>query len=173
MSEKITDKDFQAFLREILDHKNESMPRIDFLRKILKTLLEFSGCDTVEILLKEDGKLMNYRILQKDKNSFQYNSINLNLNFDKETCRMSQKNDVIGRLCINIMERRFDKCLSVFSTNGSFWTNNMEDTFNTILTSEKEYKNNSWNTNTEFLFSAISLPGQPDVARWITAPSAF
>ena len=155
MSENISSKDFQSFSREILDHINKSMPRIDFLRKILKALLEFSGCDTVEIFLKENGNLMNYRILQKDKNSFQYNSISLNLNFAKESPRISQKNDVISQLCINIMERRIDKALSVFSTRGSFWTNNMEDTFNNILISDKEYKNNSWNTNTECISLAL------------------
>jgi two-component system NtrC family sensor kinase len=153
LSDKISIKDFQAFSQEILDHINKSMPRVDFLRKILKTLLEFSGCDTVEIFLKDNDKFMNYRIFQKDKNSFQYNSINLN--FDKETRRMSQKNNVIGRLCINIMKRRFDKGLSVFSTNGSFWTNNMDETFNSILSSEKDYKNTSWNTNTECVSLAL------------------
>ena len=155
MSENISSKDFKSFSREILDHINKSMPRIDFLRKILKALLEFSGCDTVEIFLKENGNLMNYRILQKDKNSFQYNSISLNLNFAKESPGISQKNDVISQLCINIMERRIDKALSVFSTRGSFWTNNMEDTFNNILISDKEYKNNSWNTNTECISLAL------------------
>ena len=155
MSENISTKDFQVFSREILDHINKSMPRIDFLRKILKALIEFSGCDTVEIFLKENGNLMNYRILQKDKNSFQYNSISLNLNFAKESRQISQKNDVISQLCINIMERRIDKALSVFSTRGSFWTNNMEDTFNNILISDKEYKNNSWNTNTECISLAL------------------
>ena len=155
MSEKISTIDFQAFSKEILDHINKNIPRIDFLRQILTSLIEYSGCDTVEFFLKENENLMNYRIMQRDKNSFQYNSINLNRNIDEETDRISQKNDVVTRLCINIMEQRFNKSLSVFSTNGSFWTNNMEETFNNILTSEKDYKNNRLNTNTECVSLAL------------------
>jgi len=155
LSENISTKDFQSFSREILDHTNESMPRIDFLRKILKMLLEFCGCDTVEIFLKENGNFMNYKILHKDNNSFQYNSNSLKLDFAKDSHQMSQKSDVISQLYINIMEQRFDKGLSVFSTTGSFWTNNMEDTFYNVLASTKEYKNTSWNTNTECLSLAL------------------
>ena len=70
MSEKTSKNNFQTFSHKILDYVNKGVPRIDFLNNILEMLLEFSRCDTVELLLKENSKLMNHergRIFRRSK----------------------------------------------------------------------------------------------------------
>jgi len=49
-------KDFRGLSQWIHHYANSSVPRIDFLRKITRRLLEFSTCDAVELRVKKEDK---------------------------------------------------------------------------------------------------------------------
>ncbi|HEX7401217.1 MAG TPA: hypothetical protein VF369_03475, partial [candidate division Zixibacteria bacterium] len=42
-------EDFRILSQRILGYANRGLPRIDFVHEVLKMLIDFSGCDAVEI----------------------------------------------------------------------------------------------------------------------------
>ena len=48
--------DYGALLRAILRSADSGLPRVEFLGAIAGTLLEFSGCDAVEVRVKNNDQ---------------------------------------------------------------------------------------------------------------------
>jgi signal transduction histidine kinase len=51
-----TAREFRDLSHQILQRAQRTISRFDFLREVLKTLIGYSGCEWVELLLTEDGK---------------------------------------------------------------------------------------------------------------------
>lgn len=114
-------EEFQLLSQRILHYANRGGPRIDFLRGICKLLLEFSGCATVKLWLKEGDKY--YRCLSelKPEFSFERESIPSKEDEDRKTIPIPQSDSNLERLRADIMRGRPDRTLPNFTKRGSFW----------------------------------------------------
>ena len=54
--------DYRELSHQILHYANRNLTRTDFLREVLKILMNFSGCNTVELQVKDGGKLYLYNV---------------------------------------------------------------------------------------------------------------
>jgi len=67
-------KNYKSFSQEILDYVNGDVSKIDFPHDVLRKLISFSGCEAVEIMIKEHNKFFSCKITQQVENSFQYSA---------------------------------------------------------------------------------------------------
>ena len=118
--------DFRSLKLYILDLSNSDIPRIDFLQKIVRRLINFSGCDTVELWLREENRFFQYYFSQKNKNSFKHNVTQLSENEDGVRIPILKDNTVISRIRLDVIQGVFDPSLPVFTDTGSFWTGDMK-----------------------------------------------
>ena len=151
---KKSTEDFKSFSQEILSYVNRDVSRIDFLHDVLKKLLSFSGCEAVEIMIKKPDKYIRCKIIQQVESSFQYSAVNF-INNEREAEHKFQKQSLLEKLQMDIIERRFDHSLPNFNINGSFWTGDVEKDINLKNVTEKEDRNDSQNLKIDYKSLAI------------------
>ena len=120
-------KDFRALLHRILHYSNRGGPVIDFLREVSKMVMEFSGCDAVELRLKEGYNYSLCEVRRGAKEFFRFEIIPWNQDDDGGSISGSQKDSGLELLCNCITHGHFDCSLPFFTKNGSFWTGNTEN----------------------------------------------
>lgn len=120
-------KDFRALSHRILLYANRGLPRIDFAREVLKMLLDFSGCDAVELRLKRRAKYYRCEARCRPKRSFRFEIMPCAQNEDGKIIPCLQDDSALERLCRDIAGRRFDPSLPFFTKSGSFFTNKAEN----------------------------------------------
>ncbi len=146
-------KDYLDMSHNILELSNRGIPRIDFLREISKILLNFSGCDVIELWFRENKKYSHCRVTQQTEDSFEYNVIPSTEKEDGIVVPNLQENSIMDRLRVDVIRRRFDPSLPIFTTNGTFWVGNTEKPIDLILGSNKkrDQYNNSINGSSKSL----------------------
>ncbi len=87
-------------------------------------ILDFSGCDSVELRLKEGDSYSHCEAKRRAKQSFLYEHIPRAQKDDGMSGSGSRKDSALERLCDDILNRRFDSPLPFLTKNGSFWTGN-------------------------------------------------
>lgn len=135
-------KGFIALSRRILHYANRGEPRISFLREISTMLLNFSGCDGLELRLS-DGKLHYHWIISQhsipDSNFIILNDQN-DSNQDAST---SEDDTLLEVLCRDVAESRFDPSLDCFTDHGSFWSGDITQPLHWSPLSGKNSNTNS------------------------------
>lgn len=119
-------QDFRNLSHRILDYANRGIPKIDFLREVSKMLINFSGCDTVELRVKEGDKCNRCEVTRRRKRSFRFVTVPCTENDDGNFTNDSQYDSGIERLCRDIVRGHFDPSLPFFTRNGSFWTHDVD-----------------------------------------------
>ncbi len=110
--------------RRILHYANRGDPRISFLREISTMLLDFSGCDGLELRLSE-GKL-HYHWTTSIHPVTDSNFIILNGQNNPDFRSTTQGNKpLLDVLCHDVAKNRFDPALPCFTDHGSFWSGNV------------------------------------------------
>ncbi len=117
-------QDFRDLSLRILHHANRAIPVTDFLRAASKMILDFSGCDSVELRLKEGDSYFHCKAKRRVKQSFLYEFIPPAQKDEGVSSSGSQKDSALERLCDDILNRRFDSPLPFLTKKGSFWTGN-------------------------------------------------
>ncbi len=147
--------DFRPLSHQILNHANRGVPRVEFLRETSKLLSGFSGCDTIELWLREDDKYIHCEITGQNEHSFKYEIVLSIENGDDVIIPRPQVNSFIDHLRADIIRKQFDPSLSVFTTNGSYWTGDMKKSLNS-MSKFHEYKHyRSQNINGNYKSLAI------------------
>jgi signal transduction histidine kinase len=100
---------------------------VEFLREVSKTLVDFSGCDAVELLLKEGDNYFRCEARRRAKQFFRFEIIPSARNDGVRSVSGSQKDSGLGWICNYIIHGRFDSSLPLFTKNGSFWISNAKD----------------------------------------------
>lgn len=120
-------KDSRALSHRILHYANRGGPVIDFLREVSKMVMEFSGCDAVELRLKEGYNYSRCEVKRGAKQFFRFEIIPWTQDDDGGSISDSQKDSGLELLCNCIVHGHFDCSLPFFTKNGSFWTGNTEN----------------------------------------------
>ncbi len=113
-------QDFSALSRKILKLANRGAPRIQFLRELSRMLIQFSGCDAVELRIT-DGKL-NYRWEARDDGKSSFEILPSTTSEDGNIIPCFSSNSGAEKLCRIIVSGKPDPSLPFFTKNGSFWT---------------------------------------------------
>jgi GAF domain-containing protein len=95
-----------------LHHANRAIPVADFLHAASKMILDFSGCDSVELRLKEGDSYFHCKAKRRVNQSFLYEFIPPAQKDEGVSSSGSQKDSALEGLCDDILNR------------GSFWTGN-------------------------------------------------
>lgn len=108
--------------REILHWANRGLPRTDFLREVSKVLMDFTGCDAVEIRLNDDDLHYRWEATRRPGNASRFELLRWMLDDDGAVTPASRDNSDLERLCRDVAYQHFDSALPFFTGNGSFWT---------------------------------------------------
>ncbi|NVL92917.1 MAG: hypothetical protein HWN71_07780 [Desulfobacterales bacterium] len=120
-------EDFRDLSHRILHFASRGVPTIDFLREVSKMLMDFSGCDAVELRLKGGENYSRCEANRHAKQFFRFEIIPRAQNEDGENIPGSQKDSGFERLCNYIIHGHIDPSLPFFTKNGSFWIGNTEN----------------------------------------------
>ena len=108
--------------RTILHWANRGLPRIDFLREVSRVLMDFIGCDAVEVRLSDGDLHYRWEATRRPESATRFELVRWTLDDDGMIIPASQDNSELERLCRDVASRRFDSALPFFTGNGSFWT---------------------------------------------------
>jgi hypothetical protein len=139
---KLTES-FRALSHQVLYYANRGIPRIDFMREVTKMLIDFSGCDVVEIRIKRGDKYFLCETIRDNKFSFRIDHLPCTQIEKDKMIPCLQSDSGIETLCHNIMLNQFDSSSRFFTKNGSFWTSNVDDLLTTqpnALRLDNKYK---------------------------------
>jgi len=118
-------EDFHVLSRQILRRANRNASRMDFLREVSKMIMKFSGCDALELWLKEEGQYLRCRTVLCRAGSYHFHVLP-GLSFGQLTDFSHSKLETsLAELSWDLIRRRFDASSIVFTEKGSFWTNNV------------------------------------------------
>jgi two-component system NtrC family sensor kinase len=120
-------QEFHAISHQIFYYANRGFLRSEFLHEVSKILMNFSGCDAVELWVKERGKYYRCEATQFPKKSVRFVIMPCVQNEKGQILPSFQTNSDLERLCRYIVRGHLDLSLPFFTRNGSFWTGNTEN----------------------------------------------
>lgn len=121
-------KDFRNVSDQIRHLAFHGFLRIDFLKEASRIILEFCGCDSVEMWLKERGKYYRSEMRRSKKQSFRFEIVPVVKDRNGHYIPALKKDSYLDQLCLNILLKQYDSSLPFITDNGSFWTNHTEKT---------------------------------------------
>ena len=115
-------EDVRDLSHRILQYASRGVLRTKFQQTASEMIMEFSGCDAVELWVKEHNKYFRCKMERRPDQSFPFEITTL---WQNETGVMiSEPNDDPGliSLCGNIVRGHVDPTRPFFTRKGSFWT---------------------------------------------------
>jgi signal transduction histidine kinase len=115
-------KEFRDLLHHILNYALQNQPRVDFLREVSRILLRFSGCDTIEIRLIEQGVMLPaYERIQKRDRFFNFKVVS-NVTSKGRPFSCFQENEEFAKIYKIVMSGKHGAASRYFTGEDSFWT---------------------------------------------------
>jgi two-component system NtrC family sensor kinase len=85
-------------------------------------LVQFSGCDVVRLVLIDSGRRYRCELSRHRSQSFRFEDTPPVSSQNSGFMWSSGKNSALEKLCVDIVDKRFDPSLPWFTENGSLWT---------------------------------------------------
>lgn len=160
--------DFRALLRRILDVTNRGITRIDFLQEISKMLLNFCGCDALELWLKETDKYTHCEYNLNFEDFFHYTVFYPAEIVDGDVVPPLLENSVIHLIRRNIILGKFNASLPFFTKNGSFWLGDTDKALTALLKpkEKKLYTNHKIGGSYKSLVVVPLIVGDETIGLW-------
>ena len=114
-----TSEDFRILANQIVQFENQSASKAEFFQRVSELLLDFSGCDVIEIWLREERTQSDFTVIKCTKHSFQCKNIPYN---SPKKPKMTGDESDVEQLCRDMVNKSFDPSLPFFTPKGSFWT---------------------------------------------------
>lgn len=131
-------EDFYLLSNRILEYANRALPRLDFVREVLKMILEFSECDAVELRLKRREKFYRFEMRKDAKEFYNLEYLPCLQTVSGRLIPCSKDDSGVERLCQDLILSQFDPTLPFFTKSGSFWTNELSKSQSTLLQDNKQ-----------------------------------
>jgi len=131
-------EDLRNLSHQILLLALRGLLRIDFLNEASKILIEFSGCDSVEMWLKEREKYYRSEVTRLKKRPFRFEIVPIIKDEKGRSVPRLKKNSQLERLCLSVLLKQYDSALPFFTNSGSFWTNDAEKSFAALFKKRRE-----------------------------------
>ncbi|UCE66699.1 MAG: hypothetical protein JSU85_01385 [Candidatus Zixiibacteriota bacterium] len=155
ISKQRTVEDFRFLSRRIMECANRGIPKVEFLHEIVKILLEFTGCETAELWLKESDKYIHCGIDYQSDAAFKYEIADKKDHDDGASSPFFEESSVINQLIVNVIQKKFDDSLAFFTKNGSFWTGNMKSDLHAAIKSGE--KSSDQNLGVDNSYNSLAL----------------
>jgi len=148
-------KGFHTLSHQILQYANQGLLRPQFQREISKMIIEFSGCDAVELWLKDHDKYFRCRASRHPGSSF---------SFEITPCAQDENGDIapcsdddanLFYLCRDIILGHADLSQPGFTKNGSFWTGDTMKLFPRLSKNERKSYVLGFNVGGDYLSLAL------------------
>jgi signal transduction histidine kinase len=117
-----TEEDFNNLSRQLLRDANRGILRVDYIRSISESLIEFSGCDTVEFRLKERERYYRARVSLEGGPNMQYNVGRDFFERPAESLPGSDSSRDLDELCLAVIKGFVTPAGPNFTPRGSFIT---------------------------------------------------
>ncbi len=117
-------EDLQALSHRILQCANQGVLRMNFQQEVSKLIMDFSGCDAVELWLKEHGKYFRCEAKRHPKQSFSFEIKSYMQNESGEIIPSPDDGPDLIYLCSEMIRGCVDPSQPVFTRNGKVWTGN-------------------------------------------------
>jgi len=118
-----TTEDFRALSHKILHYASRGVPRINFLEDVSKKLMDFSGCDAVEIRLKDNQDPVRFEFMRRTGRTFNFEIMHCVQHEDGAiTCPIEGGSEESERLCGDVLCGRVEPSLPFFTQKGSYWS---------------------------------------------------
>jgi len=130
-------EEFRLLTNQIMQLAMRGLLRIDFLNEASRILMEFSGCDTVEMWLKERGRYYRGEVNRSRKPQFRFEIMPTEEAEGRIVPKVKAKH-LLGRLCLDIMLSRTDVFLPFMTPGGSFLTGDISSALHQVFGSEIE-----------------------------------
>ncbi len=121
-------EEFRTLSHRMLKYANRGLPRVDFAREVSRMLIDFSGCDALELRLKRSDKYYRCEAKRGAEPWFGYEQLKCSQAPDSRMIPCSEQETGMEALCRDVVLGRTDPSLPFFTENGSFWTGNTQDT---------------------------------------------
>jgi signal transduction histidine kinase len=110
--------------RRILRYANRGLPRVDFLRRVSKVLMDFSGCDAVELRLRDPELHYSWEASKQLKGSFRFTILGNPGTARRRVGSLPRPKNPAGleRLYQDVLRSRLKPCSPFSTRQRSFWT---------------------------------------------------
>lgn len=135
-------EEFRLLTHQIMQLAMRGLLRIDFLNEASRILMEFSGCDTVEMWLKERGRYYRGEVNSASKPQFRFEIMPTEEDEGRILPRVKDRH-LLGRLCRDIMLMRTDVFLPFMTPGGSFLAGDISSTLQQVFDTETEAEDSS------------------------------
>lgn len=117
-------KEFRVLSHRILYYANRGVLRSDFMREVSTILMDFSGCDEVELRLKAHVRCYRFVLQGCSKRTSCFEVMNYVQSDDGEIIACYKSESGLEHLCRDIVTNNINHSLPFFTKGGSFWTGN-------------------------------------------------
>jgi signal transduction histidine kinase len=110
--------------RRILRYANRGLPRVEFLRRVSNVLMDFSGCDAIELRLKDPELHYSWEASKQTKESFRFTILGNPATSLRGVARMPSPKNPVGleRLYQDVLRSRLIPSSPFSTRQRSFWT---------------------------------------------------
>ncbi len=120
-SRPIRPEDSARLSRTILHCASRGLARAEFLDEISKALMDFSGCDAVELRLNHGNLHYRWKSARRPELVAHFEPVRWMQAADGKVIPALAEESDLECLCREVACQRFDATLPFFTTNGSFW----------------------------------------------------
>jgi len=115
-------EDFRDLSHRILQFASRGVLRTKFQQTVSEMIMEFSGCDAVELWVKEHHKYFRCKTERCPDQSFSFEITTLRQTETGEMISGPDDDPGLISLCENIVRSHVDSTRPFFTRKGSFWT---------------------------------------------------
>jgi len=115
-------EDYAELSRSILRLANQGVPRSDFAREVLTSLLGFSEADEAQVRVNEGARYYCARLGRADTSSFEFRMMARQPTVDGEEAVCEGDSPALREICRTTIRGAVESGLPWYTRNGSFWT---------------------------------------------------
>ena len=155
VSRRKLSEDLQALSYQILQYASRGVLRTEFQQEVSKMILDLSGCDGVELWLRDHDKYFRCKA---------YQGRGLPLSFEIAPCLQNETREIVPSseddpnlfyMCRDIIHGRVDISQPGFTRNGSFWIGYAKKPLPFRLKQDKKPHRHSLNINDDYRSLAL------------------
>jgi len=131
-------KDFQELSHQILQYANQGVLRTYFQQEVSKMIMDFSGCDAVELWVKDHDKYFRCKVNRLPGSSFSCEIKHCEQNENGEILPHLDDDPNLVCLCRDLILDHIDLPQPGFTRNGSFWLGDKKKPFSLLSKPERK-----------------------------------
>ncbi len=113
--------------QSILHCANRGLPRADFLQEVSELLLDFAGCDAIEVRLNDGDLHYRWEAARRPEKAVRFDLARWSRTDSGRVIPASEESTDFELLCKDVALQHFDPEANFFTDNGSFWTGDSTD----------------------------------------------